>query len=184
MRTSGSMRPGGWTDRRRGTIRPSSSTHRLTCAAIRTRFHAERDRHVTGKYERSVDRNDTFNVGEQYEERFEGGVELSREHRVPGDRRRCVRGGRRGSVFAALWLGPTTSAGAHGRRPTRRGSRLRGSWCARSSPTATSPGRVSSGPRASSTISPPGIENFSAGAETYGTAIHIGAPGSGVTLET
>ena len=76
MRTSGSTRPGASTGPRRGTTRPSSSTRRLTYVAIQNEVHAERDRHVAGKYQRSVDRNDTFDVGEHYEERFEGGVDF------------------------------------------------------------------------------------------------------------
>ena len=145
--------------------------------------HAERDRHVAGKYERSVDKNDTFAVGEHYEERYEGGVDL----RARTESQVIVGGAYSGVVAAPClrisgwvdYLGWGGWSEADAARVEIAGVMARSllAHC------HFSGARVV---RATSLIDDfaTRIENFSAGAETYGTAIHIGAPGSGVTLET
>ena len=145
--------------------------------------HAERDRHVTGKYERSVDRNDTFNVGEQYEERFEGGV----NYRASIESQAIVGGAYAGVVAGPClrlsgwvdYLGWGAWSEADAARVEIAGVMVR-------SQLANCHFAGARVVRATSLIDDfaTRIENFSAGAETYGTAIHIGAPGSGVTLET
>ena len=144
---------------------------------------AERERHVAGRYERSVDRMDAYDVGEHYEERFEGGVDL--HARV--DSQAIVGGAYSGVVAGAClrisgwvdYLGWGGWSEADAARVEIAGVMARShlAHC------HFAGARVV---RATSLIDDfaTRIENFSAGADTYGTAIHIGAPGSGVTLET
>ena len=144
---------------------------------------AERDRRVAGRYERSVDRNDDYSVGEHYSERFEGGVDL--HARVESQ---AIVGGAYAGVVAGPclrisgwvdYLGWGAWSEADASRVEIAGAMARShlAHC------HTSGARVV---RASILIDDfaTRIENFGAGAETYGTAIHIGAPGSGVTLDT
>ncbi len=143
----------------------------------------DRERHVAGKYERSVGGSDQFLVGERYEERLEGGV----DYRASLESEAIV-----GGAYAGVVAGPCLRlsgwvdylawggwAEADAARVEIAGVMVRShlAYC------HFAGARIV---RASSLIDDfaTRIENFAAGAETYGTAIHIGAPGSGVTLET
>ena len=143
----------------------------------------ERERHVTGKFERSVDRMDVFDVGEHYEERFEGGVDLH----ASVESQSIVGGAYTGVVAAPClrisgwvdYLGWGAWSEADAARVEIAGVMVRSqlAHCHMAGARVV---------LATSLIDDfaTRIENFSAGADTYGTAIHIGAPGSGVTLET
>ena len=145
--------------------------------------HGERDRHVAGKYERSVHRNDTFSVGEHYAERFEGGV----EYRARVENQAIVGGAYAGVVAGAcLRISGWVDYLGWGAWSEADAARIEIAGVMARSQLAHCHFAGARVVRATSLIDDFAnrIENFSAGTETYGTAIHIGAPGSGVTLET
>ena len=141
------------------------------------------ERHVEGRFEDSVGGTDLYLVGERYEERLEGGV----DYRASLESEAIV-----GGAYAGVVAGPCLRlsgwvdylawggwAEADAARVEIAGVMIRShlAYC------HLAGARVV---RASCLIDDFAnrIENFGAGAETYGTAIHIGSPGSGVTLET
>ena len=145
--------------------------------------HATLDRHVAGRYERSVGETDLLLVGDRFEERLEGGV----DYHAKIETQAIVGGG-----YAAVVAGPCLRLsgwvdylgwGAWSESDAARveiaGAMLR----SRLACCHVTGARVL---RASTLIDDFAnrIETFGTGADTYGTAIHIGAPGSGVTLET
>ena len=143
----------------------------------------EHDRHVAGKYERSVDDTDLFLVGERFEERLEGGV----DYHAKVECQAIVGGGYAGVIAGPClrlsgwvdYLGWGAWSESDAARVEIAGVMLRThlALC------HVSGARVV---RASTLVDDfvNRIETFGTGADTYGTAIHIGAPGSGVTLET
>ena len=148
-----------------------------------TEEHGALDRHVAGKYERSVDDTDLFLVGEHFEERLEGGV----DYHAKIECQAIVGGGYAGVVAGPClrlsgwvdYLGWGGWAESDAARVEIAGVMLRShlAYC------HVSGARVVG---ASTLVDDFAnrIETFATGAETYGTAIHTGAPGSGVTLET
>ena len=145
--------------------------------------HGTLDRHVAGRYERSVGETDLLLVGDRFEERLEGGV----DYHAKIETQAIVGGG-----YAAVVAGPCLRLsgwvdylgwGAWSESDAARveiaGAMLR----SRLACCHVTGARVL---RASTLIDDFAnrIETFGTGADTYGTAIHIGAPGSGVTLET
>ena len=148
-----------------------------------TEHYGELDRHVAGKYERSVGGTDLFLVGERYEERYEGGV----DYHASLESQAIVGGGYAGVVAGPClrlsgwvdYLGWGGWAESDAARVEIAGLMIRShlAYC------HLSGARVV---RASTLVDDfaTRIETFGTGAETYGTVIHAGAPGSGVTLET
>ena len=147
------------------------------------REYGEHDRHVAGRYERSVDDTDLFLVGERFEERLEGGV----DYRAKLECQAIVGGGYAGVIAGPClrlsgwvdYLGWGAWSESDAARVEIAGVMLR----TRLALCHVSGARVV---RASTLVDDfvNRIETFGTGAETYGTAIHSGAPGSGVTLET
>ena len=148
-----------------------------------TEQHGELDRHVSGKYERTVDDTDLFLVGERFEERLEGGV----DYHAKVECQAIVGGGYAGVIAGPClrlsgwvdYLGWGGWAESDAARVEIAGVMLRSHLAY----AHLSGARVV---RASTLVDDfvNRIETFGTGAETYGTAIHTGAPGSGVTLET
>ena len=148
-----------------------------------TEQHGTLDRHVAGKYERSVEGTDLLLVGERYEERLEGGV----DYHASIETQAIVGGGYVGVVTGAClrlsgwvdYLGWGGWSEADAARVEIAGVMLRShlAYCHMSGARVV---------RASTLVDDfvNRIETFGTGAETYGSAIHVGAPGSGVTLET
>ena len=145
--------------------------------------YGEHDRQVAGRYERSVDDTDLFLVGERFEERLEGGV----DYHAKVECQAIVGGGYAGVIAGPClrlsgwvdYLGWGAWSESDAARVEIAGVMLRThlALC------HLAGARVV---RASTLVDDfvNRIETFGTGAETYGTAIHIGAPGSGVTLET
>ena len=148
-----------------------------------TEEHGDLDRHVAGKYERSVEGTDLFLVGDRYEERLEGGV----DYHASLETQAIVGGGYAGVVAGPClrlsgwvdYLGWGGWAEADAARVEIAGLMIRSHLAY----AHLSGARIV---RASTLVDDfaTRIETFGAGVETYGTAIHTGAPGSGVTLET
>lgn len=146
-------------------------------------WHPERDRNVAGKYERPVDRDDRFVVGEHYEEWYEGGVDF----RASIESQAIV-----GGAYAGVVAGPCLRLSGWvdylgwGGWSEADAARVEVAGVMVRSLVADCHFAGARVVRATSLIDDfaTRVENFGAGAETYGTAIHIGAPGSGVTLET
>lgn len=148
-----------------------------------TEQHGALDRHVSGKYERSVGGTDLLLVGERYEERLEGGV----DYHASIETQAIVGGGYVGVVTGPClrlsgwvdYLGWGGWSEADAARVEIAGVMLRShlAYCHMSGARVV---------RASTLVDDfvNRIETFGTGAETYGSAIHVGAPGSGVTLET
>ena len=145
-------------------------------------YRGARERHVAGRYERSTGGSDLFLVGDRIEERLEGGVDyhasLESEAIVGGAYAGVIAGPclrLSGWVDFLAWGG---WAEADAARVEIAGVMVRShfAYC------HLAGARVV---RASTLVDDftTRIENFAAGSETYGTAIHIGSPGSGVTLE-
>ena len=142
-----------------------------------------REREVAGKYERSVEETDLYLVGDRYEERIEGNI----DYRASFEAQSIV-----GGAYAGVIAGPCLRlsgwvdylswggwAEADGARVEISGVMARSylAYC------HLAGARVV---RATALIDSfaTRIENFGAGSDSYGSAIHIGSPGSGVTLET
>ena len=148
-----------------------------------TEEHGSLDRHVTGKYERSVGGTDLLLVGDRLEERLEGGV----DYLAKIETQAIVGGGYAGVVAGPClrlsgwvdYLGWGAWSESDAARVEIAGAMLR----SRLACCHVTGARVV---RASTLIDDFAnrIETFGTGADTYGTAIHAGAPGSGVTLET
>ena len=145
--------------------------------------YGDRARRVAGSYERSVARNDTFLVGDRYEERIEGGV----EYRARREAQAIV-----GGAYAGVLAGPCL------RLSGMVDYLAWGAWIEADAARVEIAGVMARSHlvychlagarvvRATSLIDDfaTRIETFGAGSDAYGTAIHIGAPGSGVTLDT
>lgn len=166
-----------------GDADTSLEEERIRVRGDATWEYGEHERRVAGKYERSVDDTDLFLVGERFEERLEGGV----DYHAKVECQAIVGGGYAGVIAGPClrlsgwvdYLGWGAWSESDAARVEIAGIMLRShlAYC------HLSGARVV---RASTLVDDfvKRIETIGTGAETYGTAIHTGAPGSGVTLET